>query len=321
MSRIRTALVATVAAGLMLMTANAASAGQLQQGSWTLTAPGGQSTTYTAQIQQPINPDGTSVWPAKRGVVPVQFKVDKTEKSGFVFESVCSDTATDTDASFVGYTPPASTPPMKVKDIRQLIASFDYTTGQSIGGSLRWSIRVSPTQSIWVYYGDAPNWTGEGGSGVNLWDATDNRFDTSQLAPGTQYNTKANVLAQWGELDVMRISLVVDSCWAQDQILDLDSASVNGDTFTFPEPADASYQSNEAPAKIKVVKLDNTPDGQNVTELLSSAQGDTSGWFRQIDGKYMYNLKLDGLTAGTYRVYIDVNSDNTTEGYGQFNLK
>jgi hypothetical protein len=35
---------------------------------------------YKAQIQQPINPDGTSTWPAKRGVIPVQFKLTKADK-------------------------------------------------------------------------------------------------------------------------------------------------------------------------------------------------------------------------------------------------
>jgi hypothetical protein len=29
---------------------------------------------YAAQVQQPINPDNTSVWPAKRGVIPVRSK-------------------------------------------------------------------------------------------------------------------------------------------------------------------------------------------------------------------------------------------------------
>ena len=121
MSRVRTALVGVIAAGLMLMTAGAASAtpepampvvstSVLSQsvsigGGWSITSSTEitetsieseqiQSRTvpvsetrqqsgdeqqvfpeYKSQIQQPINPDGTSSWPAKRGVIPVQFKL------------------------------------------------------------------------------------------------------------------------------------------------------------------------------------------------------------------------------------------------------
>ena len=103
MSRIRTALVGVVAAGLMLMSAGAASAApssvtefdNIALGdSWWLessteittdvtTTTSTESQTipgsYKAQVQQPINPDGTSTWPAKRGVIPVQFKLTKSD--------------------------------------------------------------------------------------------------------------------------------------------------------------------------------------------------------------------------------------------------
>jgi hypothetical protein len=48
-------------------------------------------------------------------------------------------------------------------------------------------------------------------------------------------------------------------------------------------------------AYIKVKKFNDGVGYEVVNETLSSAQGDDSGKFRQIDGKYMYNLKIESL--------------------------
>jgi hypothetical protein len=108
---------------------------------------------YKSQIQQPINSDGTSSWPAKRGVIPVQFKLTKTdvtkkrtkswteERSGTQleqrknvvtttsttydpsFESLVNDGDDTNDFSALTYTP---SEPMKVKDIDELVADYDW---------------------------------------------------------------------------------------------------------------------------------------------------------------------------------------------------
>jgi hypothetical protein len=442
MSRIRTALVGVVAAGLMLMTAGAASATpepampvvstsvQSQSvsigGGWSITSSTEitetsieseqiQSRTvpvsetrqqsadeqhafpeYKSQIQQPINSDGTSSWPAKRGVIPVQFKLTKTdvtekrtkswteERSGTQleqrknvvtttsttydpsFESLVNDGDDTNDFSALTYTP---SEPMKVKDIDELVADYDWGQGGTHTGSLRWSIRVSPSQSIFVYYGNYPNFTSESvgnGTGADLADALDKRVDTSQLSGGTFYDDWAHAKSVWGDMNVMRASLVIDS---GDQVLDLNSATVNGHHVdvpdTVPGPSSSStevgtwqpvgdptfgdwqklagsestsdwsevsrkaaVQTNAVPAKIVVEKqrTDTTPLDE--IEELSSAQGDTTGYYRQIDGKYMYNLKAESLQKGSFKVFIapdgyanlDGNS-RVLENPGVFELK
>ena len=76
------------------------------------------------------------------------------------------------------------------------------------------------------------------------------------------------------------------------------------------------------PAKLVVKKFNDGNGYEVVNETLSSAQGDNSGLFRQIDGKYMYNLKIESLTGpGDYRVYMDVNGDGILRSPGVFSLR
>jgi hypothetical protein len=156
MSRIRTALVGVVAAGLMLMSAGAASAApssvtefdNIALGdSWWLessteittdvtTTTSTESQTipgsYKAQVQQPINPDGTSTWPDKRGVIPVQFKLTKSDtvqrKTDTTttttvtkvpsFKSIGSDSESHNDWAALTHVPPSGTTVASLTDIR-----------------------------------------------------------------------------------------------------------------------------------------------------------------------------------------------------------
>jgi hypothetical protein len=405
MSRIRTALVGVAAASLMLMTAGAASATPMSAGvasatpssvtepdnialgnSWWLESPtqittdvstsqetesrDGSFSSYNAQIRQPINPDGSSTWPAKRGVVPVQFNLTAsptTEQRSVTttttavtkvpsFKSIGSDGPGDpgaNDWSALTHVPPAGT---TVNDIEDLSAVFAYTKGESHGGSLRWQINLTNGKTINLYYGESASWTGQSGSGIDLADATDNRVETMSLN-SVFYNTWAATKADFGTLGVASVALIVDSGWQQnvlggDQEIDLSSATVNGstvnvqDTYTgghdvspgawppgprdvtsdedtaqwVPGPEGTPVQTNAVPAKLHFVKVDNVPDGPVTEVAVSSAQGDTSGMFRQIDGKYMYNLKLDGLSAGTYKVYMNIDGQDI-QSPGTFSLK
>jgi hypothetical protein len=47
---------------------------------------------------------------------------------------------------------------------------------------------------------------------------------------------------------------------------------------------------------------------------LISTQGDTGGKYRQIDGKYMYNLPVSNLTdkSATYQVGVSFSSDGSS---------
>jgi hypothetical protein len=75
-------------------------------------------------------------------------------------------------------------------------------------------------------------------------------------------------------------------------------------------------------AYIKVKKFNDGVGYEVVNETLSSAQGDDSGKFRQIDGKYMYNLKIESLTGpGDYRVYMNINGQDVLTSPGEFSLR
>ena len=381
MSRTRVGLVGIVAAGLMLMSAGAASAAPetttstarevLDLGNgWFSNSPVTTDVTkdvtqqprtrtvagYTSQVQQPINPDNTSTWPAKRGVIPVQFKLTKSEKVEQTtdtitdtttvktprFESVCDDS--DSGYSVIGkyaQIPDGTT----VADITKVQADFGWLDGQSAGGSLRWDIGTE-FGDLHVYYGDSHAWTGQAGSNVNLMNAIDDRFDdgNTSVAGGTFYNTKAQMLDKLGAAKVNNVSLVVDSCWANgDQRLNVASATVgiNGVDSTTVNPlaprtttshvvtpgtvwsqvSTSSVQTNEPVAFIKVVKVatDGTPI--DIMEELSSAQGDTSGQFRQIDSKYMYNLKAETLGKANFKVYMVVDGVQVMNNPGVFELR
>jgi hypothetical protein len=320
----------------------------------THTVPG----DFTAQVQQPINPNGTSTWPAKRGVLPVQFKLTKSDKVEQTldtvtdtttvktprFESVCGPD--DTAYSVIGkyaQIPTGTT----VKDITKVQAGFNFMAGASAKGSLRWDIGTE-FGDLHVYYGDGPNWTGDGGTDVNLMDATDNRFDdgNTSIPGGTFYNTKAQILDKVGDAKVNNVSLVVDSCWAgTDQKLDIDYATVGikGEDSTIANPlapktttshvvtpgtvwtligTSNPVQTNDVPAKLVVKKFNDGNNTEVVNEVLSSAQGDATGMFRQIDGKYMYNLKIESLTGpGDYRVYMNINGQDVLTSPGEFSLR
>jgi hypothetical protein len=320
----------------------------------TRTVPG----DFTAQVQQPINPNGTSTWPAKRGVLPVQFKLTKSDKVEQTldtvtktttvktprFESVCGPD--DTAYSVIGkyaQIPTGTT----VADITKLQAGHQWLQGSNVGGAFRWDIGTN-LGDIHVSYGDGPNWTGDGGTDVNLMDATDNRFDdgNTSVPGGTFYNTKAQILDKFEGVGVNNVSLVVDGCASfGDKRLNVDYATVGikdaDSTITNPLAPKTSnsevvtpgtvwtligtsnpVQTNDVPAKLVVKKFNDGNNTEVVNEVLSSAQGDATGMFRQIDGKYMYNLKIESLTGpGDYRVYMNINGQDVLTSPGEFSLR
>lgn len=322
MSRIIRMLVAIAAAfGLGaagLMAAGVASAGTYTgQAGWTLIAP--QTDSYTAQVLQPINSDGSSVFNHKSSTIPVQFKV--TDTQSFAFESIVKGDntqavapASDNAYSSASYTPPAGT---TVSGLTSLVADYSWVYGTDHGGSLRWSINVGPNQNVFVYYGDEPNTTSEttgvNGSGTNLLSLSDLRFDTSQVG-GSFYDTWAHAQSLVGSDAVNYVALVVDGGWGGDQILKLQDASVtaNGVTSTFSMPGSVTTQTNSAPAWISLSHLSGTP-GPVDESTLTSTQGDTGGQFRQVDGKYIYNLPVNDLSgAGDYSVGVSFHSDGSS---------
>jgi hypothetical protein len=181
--------------------------------------------------------------------------------------------------------------------------------------SRRVTARVSPTTSVFIYYGDYPNFTNcttgaNNQSAVNMITQTDLRFDTSQVG-GTFYDNYAGALNLVGNTPIIRASLVLDSGWAGDQSLTLTSATVATGAFTDTfVPALTSALTPVCPtqeASILVTKTDGTSSG-DVNEAVSIQPQDNNGIFRIVDCKYMYNLATTSLRGvGTYKVYAIIN--------------
>jgi hypothetical protein len=188
-------------------------------------------TAYTSAVRPPINADGSSNWPAKRGVIPVQFDL--------LAASATTTTTTKTydppvweslngvpdSYSFAGLT---LSPTITFNEIDNLSADYLFTTGDCFGGSLRWTITVMHNGSpelIHVYYG-TPNGPDQGcsglnsGSGQNLIEMgiTPDRFEF-QGAGGPVYTTYDAMLALTndGTDKVLSVQLTLDSGWKADQ--------------------------------------------------------------------------------------------------------
>jgi len=304
-------------------------------GSWS--AYPGQSTVYKTQVQQPINGDGSSIFSNdSKSVIPVKFAL-LSGLGPFAFESIYSDNTSingggtcgtgsgadhGNDCAFLSFTPATTT---TFNQITNLVANYTFTLGDCHGGSLRWSVRTSSTQSVFIYYGGFPNFTdctsaGNNQSGTNMIGLSDLRYDTSQYTGGTFYDTHAHAQTLVGTKPIIRASLVLDSGWAGDQRLTLGSATVNDNTFT-PSPATPLTKTCKLPpAAIKVTKTSGTPLGP-VNEPISIQPADMNGQFRTVDCKYMYNLAVSSLSGpGTYKVEAVINNQ-TAAGAAYFSLK
>jgi hypothetical protein len=314
--------VALAAAALSVVLIGAASGSTVTTANGTWTAYPGQSTVSQTAVQQPINTDGSSNFKANgKAVIPVKFGLS-TGTGPLVFESIGSDTSTPNDYSYVSFDPTA---PVTFNEITELSSVYAFTLGDCHGGSLRWQVRTSPTQTLFIYYGNPPQF-GNGGtggctasslgginqSGSNLIGLSDLRYDTTQYPGGTFYDTYAHAQTLMGSLPITNTSLILDSGWGGDQRLTLTSATVKTagftDTFT-PQPASDPAPTCNLPtdATIKITKTDGVPTG-DVNEPLSIQPNDNNGIFRVVDCKLMYNLATSSLSGvGTYTVSAVIN--------------
>jgi hypothetical protein len=155
-----------------------------------------------------------------------------------------SDTAiqlvSDADPGYGGidFTIPTN---LTFADLNTLSTDFNVTDDDCAAGSPRFQIEVStPTgpKNIFVYLGDAPNYTG---CVPNTWISSGDllesglTIDTSQLAGGAFYDSYADALAEFGTYPITSISLVVDSGYASggEQTVLIDNTQINGSVITF----------------------------------------------------------------------------------------
>jgi hypothetical protein len=307
-------------------------------GTWT--ASPGQSTTYQASVQQPINADGSSNFKANgKAVIPVKFAL-ASGTGAFVFQSIFSDSDASNDASSLKWTSATS---LTFADIAELSAVYAFEDGNCAGGSLRWTVRLNDggtNRNLDIHYQPGADGIGQqtcaaGTSGQNLIGSSDTIYVIQQFNathPGafdSLYNTTyADAVAELGSLPVVSATLIVDSGWGAngDQVVNLTSATVAAggstpytETFT-PQPASAmTTVCPTASASITITKVDGAPSG-DVNEPLSVQPQDNNGLFRIVDCKYMYNLATSSLSGvGTYTVKATIGS--TTFTVGTFDLK
>jgi hypothetical protein len=294
-------------------------------GTWT--AYPGQSAIYQTSVQQPINADGTSNFKSNgKAVIPVKFGLSQGT-GDLVFESIYGDASAVNDYAYLSFTPGS---PVTFNDITELSAVFAFTLGNCHGGSLRWSVRVSATQSVFIYYGDYPSFTNctfaSSQSGINMISLTDLRYDTSQVG-GTFYDDYAGASALVGTMQIIRASLVLDSGWGGNQRLTLTSATFGAfgaggytDTFSPQSSSPLSATCPTQPATIKITKTAGVASG-DVNEPLTIQPNDTNNLFRIVDCKYMYNLATSSLSGvGSYTVSAVIDGVEAT-GPAMFDLR
>jgi hypothetical protein len=304
----------------------------------------GQSISYQAAIQQPINSDGSSNFRANgNAVIPVKFALSQGI-GPFVFESK----ATGYAYSYLVWQPNAANGPFAFNQLKTLSANYAFTFGDCHAGSLRWDVWVTHDgveQPISIYYGNpsgVPTPPGQScigqysGSGKNLISndpsLPPNRFEMRGWGlPGTpMYTTYEDALAatNGGTDTVVYVQLTIDSAFAGDQVVSLTSATVevgNGaatpytETFTPQQETPMTPTCATLPASMTMTKLSGAEAGA-VNEPQTIQPQDTNGVFRIVDCKYMYNLATSSLSgSGEYKVFATI--EGTTFDVAHFYLK
>jgi hypothetical protein len=293
-------------------------------GTWSQFPAGGAD--YRAAIRPPINADGSSNWSAKsKGGIPVQWAVEERTTAA-KFKSTAGQ-----PYSFVRFQPSGG---LTFNDVTTLSTVYAFSEGNCGGGSLRWQVRTDSTHTLFVYYGDAPNFTDcttNSQSGANLLAApavNDLRFDLTQYG-GPFYGSYQQAKDTMGNLPITSLALIIDSYWfAGNQVLTVSDTTVNDSSYDFVEGSNSDW-STVCPTEdafIHVAKTDGDATGPvNEGDLEPAYTTDDGTSYRTVDCKYQYVLSVPSIKrgatgVGTYRVSIDV-PDGTEIGFVKFDLK
>jgi hypothetical protein len=290
--------------------------------------------TYQAAVRPPINADGSSNWPARRGVIPVQFNLlaapTTTTTTTTTYDPPVWQSLSDGSVSYAGL---VLTSTLTFNDIVNLSADYFFTTGDCAGGSLRWDVQVTHngvSQIVEVYYGN-PNGPDQGcsdansGSGQNLITTSlyANRFEMlgGWGVAGPVYTTYADALASTnGGTDIVTaVQLTLDSGWRLDQRANVSNVTVNDNTWVPKTTETTTTTTTDGPyattctlpaAELRWAKNDNTVTGA-INEAESIQPKDTGQFYRQVDCKYIYNLDVSSLSGvGTYTVWVRIGGVN-----------
>ena len=351
--KLRFAMLAALVA--LLLPASSALAAPTTTGTWyshpaqavTTSTVVTHGSTYQTAVRPPINADKSSNFPAKRGVIPVQFDLLATPTTTTtttktygppVWQSLLADGSYSfaqlcllQDLHGSGTCPDAPTAPaLTFNDITNLSATYEFTEGDCFGGSLRWTIYVqhgTEIQSIHAYYG-TPNGPDQGCSGLNSGSGqnlittgiTPDRFEF-QGGGAPVYTTYAamQALTNGGTDLVVAVQLTLDSGWKADQIADVSDVTVNDNVWVPKTTESTTSTTIDGPgvktctlpaAELRWAKNDATPTGA-VNEAESVQPKDTGQFYRQVDCKYIYNLTVSSLSGpGTYTVWVNIGGAN-----------
>ena len=305
---------------------------------------------YKSAVRPPINADGSSNWPAKRGVIPVQFDLlaapstttttittydppvwqllqgySYPDPRSYTFVQLCLKK----DLYGAGWCPDAPVIPVfSVSQITNLSADYLFTTGDCHASSLRWDINViynGVEQTVEIYYG-TPNGPDQGcsdlnsGSGQNLITTgiTPNRFEmlggwgVDPVPPVYTTYDRAIASTNGGTDLVVSVQLTLDSSFAGDQKVNDNTWVPKTTETTTTTTTDGAYAKTCTlpAAELRWAKNDATPSGA-VNEAESIQPKDTGQFYRQVDCKYIYNLDVSSLSGtGTYTVWVRIGGVN-----------
>jgi hypothetical protein len=284
-------------------------------------------------VRPPINADGSSNWPSKRGVIPVQFDLlaaptTTTTTTKTYDPPVWQSLNSDGSVSYAGLDLSST---LTFNDITNLSATYGFTTGDCFGGSLRWDVYVQHSANVKVvevYYGN-PNGPDQSCSGLNS-GSGQNLITTSlygdrfEMLGGwgvvPSYTTYANAVASTnnGTDQVLGVQLTLDSGWKSDQVANVSNVTVNDNTWvpkttettTSTVTGDFAKTCTLPAAELRWAKNDATPTGA-INEAESVQPKDTGQFYRQVDCKYIYNLDVSSLSGvGTYTVWVRIGGVN-----------
>jgi hypothetical protein len=166
--------------------------------------------------------------------------------------------------SSLDYTPPG---PFPFSTLTTLSLDYAMVQGCFYGGAPRVYIGIDTTGDgvadhyIHVYLGTYPAFADCPPLGVwsntgNLCAALDQRWDTSQFAGGTFYDTYAHAQTLLGAYNVVSAGFVMDASWHADQNIRIDNFTVNSAVQTFSA---AGATDNCGVASISGVRSDSQP--------------------------------------------------------------
>jgi hypothetical protein len=271
-----------------------------------------QTNTYFTTVQQPINADGSSVYPAKKaGVVPVKFALS-VGLGDLTIISASDGNAAHGDGG-VQFVVPAG---VTLDNMNNLRVTGTYPFPNCGAGSPRFTLFFADGGSVHVYLGNGgdPNTGCELYTGGNLLgDPSAIRFEIGNS--GTYVNLAAAQTAHSGS-DITSAIFVVDNGSAQ---ATLHTAEIGTTTYTFASST-PTPTCTLPPATIDVQQVSGA-NPVTVDETLYTMAADNGNNFRINSCQYAYNLSTKQMTAGNYKVFANINAGGDVTTGGQFALK